>query len=126
MIKKTRPPVTHSLRLDVVEVGIMKRSLDRKIKNVSEEQTNIIVQIASDQGKILQKVEDIERRMTSIEIKLGSDTVTKETFIAMKEDATDQEQRIRDLEKKMWTATGSAGILGGVISIIISYLLKTV
>lgn len=104
----------------------MKRSLDRKIKNVSEEQTNIIVQIASDQGKILQKVEDIERRMTSIEIKLGSDTVTKETFIAMKEDATDQEQRIRDLEKKMWTATGSAGILGGVISIIISYLLKTV
>ncbi len=104
----------------------MKRSLDRKIKNVSEEQTNIIVQIASDQGKILQKVEDIERRMTSIEIKLGSDTVTKETFIAMKEDATDQEQRIRDLEKKMWTAAGSAGILGGVISIIISYLLKTV
>lgn len=104
----------------------MKRSLDRKIKNVSEDQTNIIVQIASDQGKILQKVEDIERRMTSIEIKLGSDTVTKETFIAMKEDATDQEQRIRDLEKKMWTAAGSAGILGGVISIIISYLLKTV
>ena len=104
----------------------MKRSLDRKIKNVSEEQTNIIVQIASDQGKILQKVEDIERRMTSIEIKLGSDTVTKETFIAMKEDATDQEQRIRDLEKKMWTATGSAGILGGVISIVISYLLKAV
>lgn len=104
----------------------MKRSLDRKIKNVSEEQTNIIVQIASDQGKILQKVEDIERRMTSIEIKLGSDTVTKETFMAMKEDATDQEQRIRDLEKKMWTAAGSAGILGGVISIIISYLLKTV
>lgn len=104
----------------------MKRSLDRKIKNVSEEQTNIIVQIASDQGKILQKVEDIERRMTSIEIKLGNDTVTKETFIAMKEDATDQEQRIRDLEKKMWTAAGSAGILGGVISIIISYLLKTV
>ena len=104
----------------------MKRSLDRKIKNVSEDQTNIIVQIASDQGKILQKVEDIERRMTSIEIKLGSDTVTKETFIAMKEDATDQEQRIRDLEKKMWTATGSAGILGGVISIVISYLLKAV
>lgn len=104
----------------------MKRSLDRKIKNVSEEQTNIIVQIASDQGKILQKIEDIERRMTSIEIKLGNDTVTKETFIAMKEDATDQEQRIRDLEKKMWTAAGSAGILGGVISIIISYLLKTV
>jgi len=102
----------------------MQKSLNRKTKHMTQFNPDAITQIASDQATILEKISSIDKRVESIENKLSRDTVTKETFADMKVEANDREQRIRALESKMWTATGASGILGAVVTYLITYFIK--